>query len=55
MNAVLAIARAEVLRHWKLVAVPLIAVLGVLALALTGTQQSDRTFSGDLMDFLILF
>lgn len=55
MKAILAIARVEVLRNWRLIAVPLSAVLGVLVLALTGTQQSDRTFSGSLMGMLILF
>ncbi len=55
MKAILAIARVEVLRNWKLIALPLSAVLGVLVLALMGTKQSDQTTSGSIMGILILF
>ena len=55
MKAILAIARAEILKNWKIIAVPLFAVIGVLVLAALGTKISDRDFRGSLMGIFILF
>ena len=55
MKAILAIARAEFLKNWKIIAVPLAAVVGVFVLAALGTKVSDRDFRGSLMGMFVLF
>ncbi len=55
MKAILAIARAEILKNWKIIAVPLSAVVGVFVLAALGTKVSDHDFRGSLMGIFVLF
>ena len=55
MKAILAIARAEILKNWKIIAVPLSAVVGVFVLAALGTKVSDQDFQGSLMGIFVLF